>query len=315
MVKKCSSVNKILYKSINLYNTHMDLIKADLHMHSRTGSDGALYAQELAYLLHELWLEYASLTDHDSVLWVELIREFLLQIGSNVKIIPWLEITTHYNQKTLHLLAYGIDPNSTELTDFLVRQKNARRDRAVQIVERLNVMLKNEWLRSIPLEDILALEWEWPITRPDIANYLLENGYVQNFQDAFTRWLVQCDVQLQSMDIYDTTRFVYELWWTPIIAHTFAPWISLNTVARDMSERVRLLMELKANWLQWVEVYYQWHENDPTVSEKIALADSLWLLVTGGSDFHGGDKWAAPLPWWTEIPRWRFMRLLEWIMR
>lgn len=294
----------------------MNNIAVDFHMHS-TASDGALAPEELAYLLHELGILYAALTDHDTMFWVERMMSSLKTIGSKLELFPWVEITTHYKQKTLHLLAYGMDSENTELADFLTRQKDARRDRAVQIMERLNTLLENERKKVIPIEEILALETEWPITRPDIARYLIENKYVKTHQEAFDRWLIQCDVPLQTTNIFDTTRFVRDIWWVPILAHAFAPWISLNSLTKEVSEQFRILMELKASWLQWVETYYQGHEFDTGldwISSNIAIADSLKLTTTGGSDFHGGGKWAAPLPWIT-MPERRVDGFLELLHR
>jgi len=192
----------------------MKNIAVDFHMHSTT-SDGALTPEELAYLLHELGIVYAALTDHDTMLWVERMIAFLKSIGSKLELFPWVEITTHYKQKTLHLLAYGMDSKNTELADFLTRQKDARRDRAVQIIEGLNTLIMSESkLPTVPIQEILALETEWPITRPDIAKYLLQKWwYGDDFQDIFNKWLIRCDVPLQTSNIFDTTRFVRDIWW------------------------------------------------------------------------------------------------------
>jgi predicted metal-dependent phosphoesterase TrpH len=251
---------------------------------------------------------YYSVTDHD-VVWAN--RELLRWVPHGMHFISWIEITTHYQQKTLHLLAYGFDPEDSDLTSFLMKQRIARRKRAEEIVALLNLDLEKEWLHLIPLEAILALEVEWPITRPDIAKYLIKIGYVKDFREAFDRWLRHYDVPLDSANIYETIDMVHGIRGLPVLAHAFAPYVSIATVTRDVSEQAELLSDFQRRWLWWIELFCS---DYPQIREalplRLAIAERIGLLVTGGSDFHGGDKTSVTLPG-VDMPEVYVERFLE----
>lgn len=276
------------------YNQGSYLMKtADLHTHT-TYSDGTLTPSELTWLLSDSGVSIFSVTDHDAV-WANV--ELLRWVPSGVHFIPWIEITTHYQQKTLHLLAYGFAPENSDLTSFLMNQRVARRKRAEEIVALLNIDLQKEWLHPIPLEAILALEVEWPITRPDIAKYLIKIGYVRDFREAFDRWLRNYNVPLDTADIYDTLDLVRGIGWVPVLAHAFAPYVSIATITQDISQQIELLSDFQRWWLRWIELFCSDHSQiREALPLRLAIAERIGLLVTGGSDFHGGDKTSVALP-------------------
>jgi 3',5'-nucleoside bisphosphate phosphatase len=82
-------------------------------------------------------IEVFSITDHDTV---GACRE----LKGTINFIPGVEITTHYKEKTLHLLAYRFDPENVKLESFLEKQKIARRKRAEDIMNLLNSDLARE---------------------------------------------------------------------------------------------------------------------------------------------------------------------------
>lgn len=285
--------------------------KSDFHLHS-VYSDWSLTVNELDWLLSDVWVEYYSITDHDSV-WACIESRELTKTRRNwPRSIPWIEITTLYKSKILHLLAYGFNPNNCDLIRFLEQQRRARRDRAIDITTMLNQDLIKEEKTPIPIEEILKLETEWPITRPDIANYLMKIWYVQTFQEAFDNWLRRYDVPLTTSDINQTIGLIRDIGWTSVLAHAFAPHVSIQSITKDAVQQIQILTELKKAWLHWLELYYSDYENNPhsQISHTINMADELNLLVTGGSDFHGGGRTGITLPW-VSFPYHRVQTFLE----
>jgi hypothetical protein len=69
----------------------------------------------------------------------------------------------------------------------------------------------------------------------------------------------------------------------PVLAHPFS--LQLN----DPWDLKRSVRHLKALGLQGIEVYYPEHSRAQT-DLYARLADELDLVVTGGTDFHGGNK-------------------------
>jgi predicted metal-dependent phosphoesterase TrpH len=176
----------------------------------------------------------------------------------------------------------------------------------------LNQDLIKEEKTPIPIEEILKLETEWPITRPDIANYLMKIWYVQTFQEAFDNWLRRYDVPLTTSDINQTIGLIRDIGWTSVLAHAFAPHVSIQSITKDAVQQIQILTELKKAWLHWLELYYSDYENNPhsQISHTINMADELNLLVTGGSDFHGGGRTGITLPW-VSFPYHRVQTFLE----
>lgn len=267
----------------------MDSINVDFHSHS-TFSDGAFTPQELCNLMNDAWVKILSITDHDSM-WA-----FMQSIETNISILPWIEITTHYSWKTLHVLAYGLNPNSHDVNTFLQRQRISRRERAMRITDLLNHDLENEWFMTIPHDVILWLEIEWPITRPDIAKYLMSIGYISSFHEAFDRWLGKYDVPVESWSINEVLSIVNDNRWKTILAHPFAPHVSLKTITSDVSYQIELLLEFRKQGLHGIE----WFISDISNNTHGHIVEQLhwdnWFLVTGWSDFHGGNKTTVLLP-------------------
>jgi predicted metal-dependent phosphoesterase TrpH len=104
-------------------NSKYDMVWVDFHAHT-TNSDGALTPEELWRTWEDLWLKVVSFTDHDSM-WAYAHT----MPSTNMQLVSGIEFTTHYRQKTLHLLAFWLNPQDSDIADFLAAQKNARRVR------------------------------------------------------------------------------------------------------------------------------------------------------------------------------------------
>ena len=80
--------------------------KGDFHIHS-TASDGELTPKEIIQLAKEKGVDILSITDHNTVNGVdEAIKE-----GErlDIKVIPGVEVSTVYNGRRVHILAYFKD--------------------------------------------------------------------------------------------------------------------------------------------------------------------------------------------------------------
>lgn len=285
-------------------NSKYDMVWVDFHAHT-TNSDGALTPDELWRTWEDLWLKVVSFTDHDSM-WAYAHT----MPSTNMQLVSGIEFTTHYRQKTLHLLAFWLNPQDSDIADFLAAQKNARRVRALEIRELLNIDLAKDGLETISEETILSLETsEWPITRPDIARYLVKIWYAKDFQDAFSRWLRNYDVQLDSWDIYKVLGIIKDNGWVSVLAHPFAPFVSLESVFKNFSDQLNLLLWLQKWWLDGYEGFYP--DQTPFDSSKTQeLATKYNFLLTWGSDFHWGWRSSVKIPG-VEMPRHHLDRFLE----
>ena len=98
-------------------------ILVNFHSHS-TFSDGEQTPEELAGNLALAGVRYAALTDHDTLEGLARFREALKKSG--VGFIPGVEMTTYYQGREAHLLAYGFELNHQELNATLLSLRQNR---------------------------------------------------------------------------------------------------------------------------------------------------------------------------------------------
>jgi hypothetical protein len=104
--------------------------RVELHCHSAL-SDGELPPDRLAERLAAAGLVAASLTDHDTVDGLDAFRQVLARHG--VGFIPGVELTTQFEGREAHLLAYGFDPAHPELLATLRSLRQAQPPRVHSI--------------------------------------------------------------------------------------------------------------------------------------------------------------------------------------
>src|SRR4051812_28573681 len=89
----------------------------DLHCHS-TASDGTLPPRDVVRLARDSGLVGLALTDHDTVAGVNDARDEAEQLG--LRFIAGIEISCTYPAPgTLHMLGYGVDPDSPVLRQMM----------------------------------------------------------------------------------------------------------------------------------------------------------------------------------------------------
>ncbi len=98
-------------------------ILVNFHCHS-IFSDGELTPESLAANLAAAGVRYASLTDHDSIDGLPRFQEALKKRG--IAMITGVELTTQFKGREAHLLAYGFDPQHSDLAATLVSLRQVR---------------------------------------------------------------------------------------------------------------------------------------------------------------------------------------------
>lgn len=244
----------------------------DLHLHS-TCSDGSLAPAALVEAARRAALHAIALTDHDTTAGVELARRAAEARGGPI-VIAGVELTSSLDGSEVHLLGYGIAPDHASLAAFTARTARTRRERMAAIVERLQIL----GVRIAP-EDVMVEEGCASVGRPHIARALVRLGVVPNFQEAFNRFIADggpAFVPSRGPDVGEAIATVKEAGGCSVWAH-------------PRLEDARRFGQLKEQGLDGVEVLRP--SVEPTVS--IALeqeARAHGLLITGGSDWHGGSR-------------------------
>jgi hypothetical protein len=251
----------------------------DLHCHS-TASDGTLTPSDVVALAVDNGLSALALTDHDTVGGIPEAAAAAQKLG--LDFLPGIEISCDVPKPaTMHLLGYGIDPNSTILLDLTTRLIEGRNDRNPKIIRRLN-----ELGVRISMEDVEAEAGGNVIGRPHIAAILMRRGYVSSIRQAFDKYLAPGGAAFFDKERISpkmAVEMVRQSGGLPVLAH---PSQLRTENDAQLERRIKDLVDLG---LAGLEVIHS--DNDAGMIEKYTkLADRYGLLKTGGSDFHGTNK-------------------------
>lgn len=91
------------------------VVTIDLHMHSNA-SDGILPPAEVVRLCAGNGVKLMSLTDHDTMKGIEEARAEAECLG--IAFVPGIEISTRWGQKSIHVAAYNLNPNTEAFKAF-----------------------------------------------------------------------------------------------------------------------------------------------------------------------------------------------------
>src|SRR5262249_20125117 len=107
--------------------------RADLHLHT-IQSDGTYTPGQLVDLARRCGLAAIAITDHDTLAGVAPTRAVA---PPSLESVAGVEISTEYNGRELHLLAYFVDPEHPELNAALEKVRRGRVERFREMIERL----------------------------------------------------------------------------------------------------------------------------------------------------------------------------------
>lgn len=248
----------------------------DLHMHS-TCSDGEREPEYLVEWAASLGLKAISLTDHDTTKGIRRAMQRGQELG--VEVIPGCEISVKLSGGTFHLLAYFYDIDDAGFEARLREIADKRESRNRKILAALG-----EHGMELTYDELLEEAGEAVVGRPHIAALMERKGFVKTRQEAFDKWIANDGPAYFEKDTFgpeEALRFVREHKAVPVLAHPY--W--LNRGSLEATEEY--LREMKEYGLMGIEVIYPDHDEEWTSGLK-QIAARLGLIVTGGSDYHGG---------------------------
>lgn len=248
----------------------------DLHSHS-SASDGILSPKESAEYAIGKNLKVWALTDHDTVDGLSEAAKTCEKSESEIIFIPGIEINIRWPTGEFHLLGLGLRRYSEDLKDLVADLTESRRNRNLEIVEKMN----KDGI-EVTLEDIEGLFAESQIGRPHFASYLMKIGKVKHRQEAFDRFLGKGRPYYATHDGADldvAVEAIRSAGGVPVLAHPLSLYVSWG----KMDETIE---KIKNHGVEGLEA---WHPaariNEGFKLEQ--LAKKLGMFVTAGSDFHG----------------------------
>lgn len=255
----------------------MDQRIIDLHVHS-TESDGTFTPTELVDEARRAGLSAFALTDHDTCSGIEKAMPYATTSG--IELIPGIELSTDYHGKEVHIVGLYIDIENEQLLTKTAEYRKCRSERNALMVE----ALQKEGL-SITMEELIAENPDCVITRANIARFLYEHGQIKSVREAFDRYIgdhCKCYVGRLKVASADAVRLIKEAGGTAILAHPLLYGLSNANLQK-------MIDELKPAGLDGLEAIYSTYTTREEQQMK-RLARENYLLISGGSDFHGSNK-------------------------
>jgi predicted metal-dependent phosphoesterase TrpH len=267
-------------------------VKIDLHIHTKTGSDGNLNIEEVFQEAKKRNIDLISITDHDSVDCQKRAIALAKRHGMSYITGIELNVTFHYPEddkdSSLDFLGYGYDIGNQELRNKLQLLKKHREKRARQILRNLNIEFEKEGIERFTEEDIKKIEdsVDGVFGRPHIANYLIEKGIVKDKQEAFDKYLVRCDVPKYPLSLAEASQLIRNAGGVLVHAHPNDPHgTSLVTITHDLEEQTKVIEKYMLQYIDGVECWHSRHD-ERTTAHYIEFAKKHNMLMTGGSDCH-----------------------------
>jgi predicted metal-dependent phosphoesterase TrpH len=260
----------------------------DLQSHS-TASDGSLLPAEVVARAAAAGVELLALTDHDTVDGVSDALRAAREHG--IKLVPAVELSSIHADLTedLHVLGYGVDPDSQVLLDALLDFRADRQRRVLGMADRLR-----EQGFSLASDELTRRrDRGQSLGRPHLAQAVL--GHPRNLPrlrdegigdvDAlFEGYLVPgtpAYVRRERPTVEEAIALIHDAGGVAVWAHPF--WDYADPPA------VLIALERFADaGVDGVEAFYATHSEEQ-VRILHQHASRLGLLTTGSADFHGPD--------------------------
>ncbi len=263
-------------------------MRIDTHVHSNH-SDGRSSVRQIFSLAKRVNLDVIALTDHDTNSgWQQ--AQYYSKINS-IGFIPGSEISTSYQGKIFHLLAYLYDENDSVLQNLYSKSKKLRFLRFMQMFEkvekdfdiRIKDLFPQDYFGDKTLKELKDLQL--PLGRPHLADAIIKRGYCKNRDECFSTILHPCEkyyVPYIPTDINEVVKIVVNAGGGPVLAHAFSQ-------KRGKTIDEKTLLSLKKLGLLGVEINHREH-NVTDRQKAYDLSKKLGLLQFGASDYHGSGK-------------------------
>ena len=190
--------------------------RIDLHCHS-DASDGVFAPEAVVQRAHRQGVGLLSLTDHDTMHGVARAQAAARRLG--VCFLHGLELSTVWAEQSIHVVGLNLPWPDAGVASWLDHALASRRSRAREMAARL------EEIGFVGAQAWVEKELEKATASPSRANFarwLLAQGFVGTYQEAFDRWLGEgkpAYVQTEKIDMADGVRWIRQAGGISVLAH------------------------------------------------------------------------------------------------
>lgn len=245
--------------------------KADLHIHT-TYSDGTHTPEEVVRVSKDNGLSAIAITDHDITDGIIPALKCGAKIG--VEVIPGIELSCEYNSVEIHILGYFINWENSWFQGKLKVFQKARERRAYYILSKLKEV-------GIEIDEQMLFSQAnlGSISRIHFARCLVEMGAAKSLVDAFQKYLIEgkpAYVRKLRVNPEEALNMIHRVGGVSILAHPIFGGGHRN-----------FLKKMKRLGLSGIEAYHP-SQSKNQIIKFMKIADDLDLMITGGTDSHGG---------------------------
>jgi predicted metal-dependent phosphoesterase TrpH len=248
-------------------------MRVDLHIHT-TASDGCWSPKQVVSHVLKTGIGLFAVTDHESV--ANVGQTQILAREAGLGFLTGVEASSSFDGRVAHILGYGIDPHDTMLRELLESNYALLSGHNDEAIRQLAVV-------GFPVNLKEYARYE---RNPDRGgwkslDYLVELGLCADVDDFFQRIVPKIDVPMPHFphptEVAEVIRVAGGV---SILAHP-------GMLMRDgdaVEDILLLALDFKISGL---ECYSSYH--DPAFIEScVDFCGQNGLLITGGSDCHGG---------------------------
>ncbi|MBQ1837047.1 MAG: PHP domain-containing protein [Neisseriaceae bacterium] len=262
----------------------------DLHCHSYI-SDGRFSPQQVVQAAFENGAECLALTDHDHIGGLSAARQTAQSLG--LSFINGVEISVLWRGRTIHIVGLNFTP-SDELENTLKINRQGRLLRLQKIAEKLE---KKNIAQNIVQGALDLANSPDSVSRTHIAQYLVNQGVVENLSQAFKKWLGDGkigDVKHQWISLEEAVLSITNAGGVAVIAHPARYKISATAMRA-------LVEEFMSYGGGAIEVSSSVHSLNERLNLAL-LANRYGLYASAGSDFHGNGEFGRIVGQTPDLP-------------
>ena len=269
-------------------------MKIDLHIHSKSCSDGNLTIKELVKEAKTRNIGLMSITDHDSVACQEEAQALAQE--KSIRYLTGVELNVTFSHPrylegkpiSLDFLGYKFNIEDRKLSGKLEEISNYREERAEKILNKLNREFTKEGIKKLAKSDLREIQSavDGVLGRPHIANYLVAKGIVKTKQEAFDKYLVKCNVPKYPLHLEIASKLLRDAGGSIVLAHPNDPHgTSLAELTPSLDRQTKIIEESILEHIDGIEC---WHSRSDTQTSNhySKFARKHGLILTGGSDCH-----------------------------
>lgn len=247
-------------------------MRVDLHLHT-TASDGSWTPEQLMGQIVKAGIELFAVTDHDTVANVQSMQRLAQAAG--IAFIPGVEISTTHNDRSFHILGYGIDPEHKSLQELLHTNMTMMEELDHDSIRKLIQ-------QGLPIsyQDYVNYQNEPSRGGWKSLNFLIDQGLCDGVHDFFAR-LFTAERGI-SFPVFSEPAVVIDViskaGGVAILAHPGSEFHGAS-----LTETLEFFLDQD---IHGIECFHPGHNAADT---QLALdwCEKYNRLITGGSDCHG----------------------------